>query len=520
MRLGPAKTIIGQSNLFHIVKLEKYRENIFEIKRTLKYFENLTTKDLIYNSDNIINIKLKNLENNLETLVPKFRTRRGLINGLGTIIKSITGNMDANDALVLNQQIEKILNNENSINKDMDNQHKINHEMIERFGNITKHVNDQQQTIINYLKHFQEQMGNKIRLEEHTIEHMQLLNQIDFNINLLNDHISSISEAVVLAKLNIISKHILSRDELRYIHSQFEKQNITLYSDEHIYEMLNLQAYYNGSNIIFNIQIPTFSKDQYTMYHIIPLPTRDNKVILSKPFLILNPKTIQYFDERCPQIEGTYYCQETSRKENTNGSSCIGNILNNKPAYCELHPREIITEILQPEPNYILLTNVPEILLTSTCGLEKQKIQGTSLIHYSLCEVTINDIVYTGTNNIYWDEINIIPTIYKEIKLTNNKNNITLKTLNNYQFAERDFRHHLEPFAHRTQLYKTTGILTIPFMFIILICVFTYLKFSRILRTYIVNRTETSRQTVPANETATFQFPWPSLISRGEELRM
>lgn len=56
--------------------------------------------------------KFKNLQTKLHTLYPKSRTRRGLINGMGTVIKTITGNMDAEDANNLNRQIQDIQLNE------------------------------------------------------------------------------------------------------------------------------------------------------------------------------------------------------------------------------------------------------------------------------------------------------------------------------------------------------------------------------------------------------------------------
>lgn len=335
---------------------------------------------------------------------------------------------------------------------------------------------------------------------------------------MLNDHINSISEAVILSKLNIISKHILSKNELSYIYDSFKEQYVKLISDEHVYEMLKLQAYYNNSNIVFNIQIPIVSKENYSLFHVIPLPTPNNKIIFTKPFLILSPMVIQYFDEKCPRIEGIFYCQETNQKEMTNKSLCQGNIINNKPAYCELHPTNKIMEIFQPEPNYILLINVPATFISTTCGPKKQKVQGTTLIHFSGCEIRINDIVYNAEDTIYWDEIKIIPTIFKEINLTSHKENITIKTLNTYQFMERDFKDHLTPYVHRRHLDKVTGILTIPFVLIIIICIIIYLKLNQRFRNYRINDIRGAANATPTNEPVQVQFHWPSFL-RGEELR-
>lgn len=55
----------------------------------------------------ITKLKLNEDQNKLNLLWPRYKNKRGLINGLGSVIKFITGNMDANDAQSLNDIIEK-----------------------------------------------------------------------------------------------------------------------------------------------------------------------------------------------------------------------------------------------------------------------------------------------------------------------------------------------------------------------------------------------------------------------------
>lgn len=88
-------------------------------------------------------------------------------------------------------------------------------------------------------------------------------------VDLLTYHISDIIAAVMLAKLGIISKLIFNTDELNdYLISQ----NVNFVSDGNLYELLELQAYYNNSKLIFNIKLPNFSKNTSILYHLIPLP--------------------------------------------------------------------------------------------------------------------------------------------------------------------------------------------------------------------------------------------------------
>lgn len=258
MKLGTTRLINGHMNFLHIVKLKQYEQNIQKLEVLIT---SISSIESLKQTHLITKLKLAELKFKFNTLMPTFRNKRGIFNGLGTVIKTITGNMDANDALHLNEQIEVILKNENILKTKNSNQNSINTNMIERFENITKHINDQQNAISNYFNEFQDNLRNSIKIYDKNFKYLEFLNQINYNIDILYNHLNDISEAVILAKLSIISKHILSSTEIKEIHSIFKNQNIVLNSDEHIYELLKLQAYYNDTNIIFNTQIPILSNE-------------------------------------------------------------------------------------------------------------------------------------------------------------------------------------------------------------------------------------------------------------------
>lgn len=320
MELGTARTIQTYKHLLHIVRLDHYQETIDKISDSLHTLTNFTE---IKDSINITDIKLQSLRRKFKTLKPNTRHKRGLMNGIGSIIKIITGNMDAADADRLNKEIAKLTQNLNSLTLDTKSQILINHKMRERFENITNHINNQQDSITTYLKYYQENLGNKIKINRDITKHIQYLNQVNYNIDLLTNHLADISEAIILARLNIISKQILNEDEITEIYNDLRSQEINIESDEHIYEMLELQAYYTETNIVFNVKIPILSKETYSMAHLIPLPINNSKIIHTKPFIIHNDKKIQYFDKVCQRIEKIYYCNESPYQETKDGSSCV-----------------------------------------------------------------------------------------------------------------------------------------------------------------------------------------------------
>ena len=70
------------------------------------------------------------------------REKRGLINGLGSIIKSITGNLDETDKERYDQIIENINVNENKLTDKINTMVKINNNITAQFNNNIKIIKE------------------------------------------------------------------------------------------------------------------------------------------------------------------------------------------------------------------------------------------------------------------------------------------------------------------------------------------------------------------------------------------
>lgn len=118
---------------------------------------------------------------------------------------------------------------------------------------------------------------------------LQHINQISYNIDILREHLNEIHQSVNLTKVGIISKYILHPDGINSVREHLTNQRIKIISVEHICELLNLQAYYNNSNIIFNIKIPNLLETPTRIYHLKSIPIHKNGTILIPiPYLILS----------------------------------------------------------------------------------------------------------------------------------------------------------------------------------------------------------------------------------------
>lgn len=500
LEIGKSRTIESYFNLIHIINLNNYEKQIVDINDTIDKFEK---QNRLKDITNTCRLKLKGLEIKLHTLNPYKRTKRGLINALGSAIKFITGNMDANDADIINKQIRELEDLSYDSADMVNNQKSLNLQMMQRFKNLTDHINNQQDTLTEYLKKFSIETSNNIRKEENVLEEMQYLNKLDYNINLLTEHITDIIEAVMLAKLGVISRLILQPDELDEIRNNLMSQEINLISDENIYELLELQAFYKESNLIFNIKIPNLSNIKNTFYHLIPLPINDTMQILTKPYVSFNEHIIQYYTAKCPKIESVYYCKTSPEQEESQNSPCIAKLLTGESPNCPLNDVGNTTTIFQPEENHIIFINVKRLLIYSNCSNKNLTIKGSSMLRFKNCTVTVGDTTYKDNPSVHWDEILLAPPNYNNIEISAIHETLNLNKLMGYNFINNNEISKLKYISTlRHNIVLSTSIL---FMLIFTTSLFVLWKRSRI--TYYPETLEVAL--------APPKSLWPSLYNKG-----
>lgn len=113
IKLGEARIINGNSRLLHLINLTQYDQNILDLNLNIHQIQEKTKLDthlatLYHNKISILILQLDKLEDTLNSLKPTYRSKRGLINGLGSIFKSITGNLDNDDYVEINQAIQQL----------------------------------------------------------------------------------------------------------------------------------------------------------------------------------------------------------------------------------------------------------------------------------------------------------------------------------------------------------------------------------------------------------------------------
>lgn len=137
IKTNDVRVITNYHRFLHIIDLDNYKKSISNIKKNILIISQNEKFKLIYETTYQ---KYKLLKTTLQLLLPITRTKRGIINILGTGIKLITGNMDSEDAIEINNRIQEIQINNKQLIESQNSQTKINEQMIKRFYNITNHI--------------------------------------------------------------------------------------------------------------------------------------------------------------------------------------------------------------------------------------------------------------------------------------------------------------------------------------------------------------------------------------------
>jgi len=405
--LGPAKIIQTHKNLIHIIRLQEYQEAIENIEQTLReVVEDAETKDLV----RVLQNKLHMIKARLEAICPKSRRTRGLINGLGSVVKSITGNLDAEDAERLEEEIRKTQEEEKILRETMNAQERTGVKFSIMFKNLTKYINEEQTRVTMFINNYRNGISKTFLEEDKRIYRLEYIDRISVTIDMLGLNINDIAESLLLAKIGLISKFIFDKQETTKCVQELEGQGINITSEEHMYEFLELKAIMNRTDIIFSIKLPVFKKGTYSLQRIIALPMNKTEYVLAPEYIVNNEEEIYYYKEKCLKIRNLFTCKNEKIVNQVN-EKCIRKLISGEEASCETKDVGLVSRIFEPEEGYIAIFNGENIKVQTDCGHERT-INGSALITFRECRAMVKNIQYGTLEKLGTVRLNLqIPQI-------------------------------------------------------------------------------------------------------------
>jgi len=194
------------------IRIWQLQEYLNETKKFCKKLnEELqpTCRNLI-NTMNKDNTKLTLLIDRLNTIYQAPNLKRGLINAIGSLNKTLFGTMDAEDAEKLDEQIKLLQNRQQTIQHATKNQIKILNATIGHIKSLEETLNYNEDRITDVVKRVQKKISDAVRRED-VVEHLLLLNTV--MTDLIND-IKDVIDFLTYTKDGIILTHLLPIEKI------------------------------------------------------------------------------------------------------------------------------------------------------------------------------------------------------------------------------------------------------------------------------------------------------------------
>lgn len=388
--LGATKIVSHHHTFLQDINLKQIENQIYNLRTQLAE----TTIILSNYSFPSFNLQIKHLYNKLnrmllelETMQPN-RVKRGIFNPLGTLIKSICGNLDQNDALRFESAMKTLKENDKMISSKL-NEHislfkEFTSQQTQILNNLTMNQDKLLKAIIQVTN-----MTNAENEKAFRYAHLaQLLVILSDNIQELASEISRLENILAFSRNRSLHHSILSVRELRTMISKLQN----LYSTDQIidldiryyYDIISLGSYYVDKKIVVVLKFPITLPNTFQLYRLCPVPNKDSKVILpAYPYVATNSKEYVYIEAECPKVHEWHLCEQKTSHGIRSGTDCIIKLIQYQEIdeTCPGTPISLTKEaLLELDSRHYIVSFPKPTRVQLFCGHENHKVlQGSFL---------------------------------------------------------------------------------------------------------------------------------------------
>lgn len=355
------------------------------------------------NNDRIITYIQNSIDEKFSHLLinhEKPRQKRGLINGLGSIIKSITGNLDAEDEKRYTHILKHLESNQYKLNEQLKNQYSLNHELIEKFNKTVetiKHNELELKLKIEQLLHIV--VGGTHNLNKLII--YDIYSQLNTLFSMILSVMKDIENSLTFCKLHAMHPSIIKINdlysELNRIYKNYNNEfplEPTLENIPEFEKLITVNCKLHSNKIIYFLEIPINYETNFELFHLIPIPSKHETefvtVILNKEYFLKSyDGQIKSLKDTC--TKGTIY-QCPNKIEDTDDRSCEKNIIlhndNKHCKYTKVNLKENHVETIEEINQFLVVFPIQETISASCqLGDEIKTIQGIFLISENNCQM-------------------------------------------------------------------------------------------------------------------------------------
>lgn len=442
-QLGKTKIISHYHTFIQDINLEEIQSQVIILKTELTDItNNLTNTDFNMFKYQIRHLyyKLDKISTQLDIFRPTSRAKRGLIDPLGSIIKSITGNLDQNDAIKFENAINLLQNDNKKISSSLNNH-----------ISLFKEMSQQQTQILSKLKLNQEKMATTLSYvmnittsDRGKLIHFAHLSQlfiiINENIQELSYKIVKIENLLAFSRKKSVHHSILSINNLKSmintvtkIYSSNEILDIDI---RHYYDVISIGSYFTDKKIVVILKFPITHNQSYELYRLCPAPNKKLSVIIPPyPYLATDSQAFVYMEAECPKIDHWYLCEESTYHQTRTEDDCIHHLLQHQEVLTSCTSKRVtiskVAFLKLDDQHYIIIFPSPT-KVQLFCNEKLYKfLQGTYLVTLPhTCKIITKQFTIINENNrIFGKGIQIITYNQSTQSNTNLQVKLNLKTI-------------------------------------------------------------------------------------------
>ena len=407
-KLGNVRIQLSRHTFLHKIALDKLELEIQKCGYYLNEMDEILKRDTaassyFNNTKNINYAQLHKLVISFKLIKPSAnftsRSKRGLINGLGNIIKYITGNMDNTDQIRIEDSLKRLSESQSNIMRSFNQHLSLNKKAIQTVESNLKSLTENQQKIATAVTN----LRNDTARVKNIIDTQRVFGNLEMSIIQLQEIVDQIQLALTFANLNVLHPSIINNDEAQFMLdtlSQIHDSNM-FYSNDHqsFLNTITISYYITGEHIVFALHVALLHPYTYQYYKLYSIPTtRNTTIIPPTTYVAISGDFCEYISQPCKLINQNYYCPKEAISFNYQEEKCISHLLHiRENPLCTAVPVSISQSIVEQitEAKYIIIAP-NRIRVKAKCKSEEIKnLQGIFLVTVPFqCMLTAKDFTY------------------------------------------------------------------------------------------------------------------------------
>lgn len=412
---------------------DSLRNQYFIVKTT---YENNSNFSLLENYVNMVQFIMSNIDNkieNINTHSNSSRYKRGLFNGVGSLLKGLTGNLDANDG----ERIEKILQhmktNQMHLQEQIKMQYSVSNTVVKKFNQTLRDIRHNELALKSKIIH-NEYLIRKGVEHENILFAKDTFNQLIILLNTILNILEEIENSLTFCKLQTLHPSIIKPKELflelQKISANYKNQFPFEVKYENILDfesIIEIRCKVETNRINYLLSIPIDYEILFDLYYLLPIPTKHESEYLTiipetKYVLKSGNNLVKPLIDRCTQGK-IFHCP--SHLLINFQSSCEKQVLiEEKTSHCRynhlLIPENHIEIIPEIDQYLAVFSKEEEIKFKCQEQTETQTLIGIYLIKKSHC-----DVIFRNQRLNFLDKTYGKPLVMNKLPLDFNQANIS-----------------------------------------------------------------------------------------------